>query len=231
MKILDVTQGSDEWRNFREEKISGTKIGKLFAKSRKAGEIYDTEKPNLQFYEILAERLSVGAADAISATEAMERGIALENEAIAAAAEKLGLDVDDVVMDCGVWVSDEDEHWICSPDAHQSSDKPKWAMEVKCLSAANHVKAIVENKIPSDYHPQVLNYFLVNPDLKTLYFVMYDPRFLVEDLQLKIFPVWRKDVIQDVEQMRAVRDIAESKITDLVQKLKKGVGDGQQVEV
>jgi hypothetical protein len=71
----------------------------------------------------------------------------------------------------------------------------------------------------------------VNPDLKTLYFVMYDPRFLVEDLQLKIFPVWRKDVIQDVEQMRAVRDIAESKITDLVQKLKKGVGDGQQVEV
>jgi hypothetical protein len=127
-----------------------------------------------------------------------------------------------LVTDCGVWQSDENENWICSPDAHQSGDKPTWAMEVKCLSAANHIKAIVENEIPSEYYPQVLNYFLVNPDLTTLYFVMYDPRFVIDGLQLKIFPIYRKGIVQDIEQLRNARDVAERKIQELVDKFKKG---------
>jgi len=91
MKIIKVEQGSDEWQSFREGKFSGTKIGKLYAKSRKKDEMFDTEKANLQFYQILAERLAVATADGLDDRSAMERGKLLESEAIKVASDKLKL--------------------------------------------------------------------------------------------------------------------------------------------
>ena len=63
MKILEVEQGSSEWLSFREGKRTGTSIGKLFAKSRKTGELYDTEKPLVTLYQKVAERLAEGTGD------------------------------------------------------------------------------------------------------------------------------------------------------------------------
>lgn len=213
MRIIEVEQGSDEWRAFREEKISGSKVGKLFAKSRKSGEMYDTSKRNLMFYEILAERLTVGAQDGIDEESAMERGHTLEPEARERAVEALKLK--NARFD-GVWQDPNNQHYICSPDGFEDSDKPTWAMEIKCLSSANHIKAIVEGKYPSDYFSQVLNYFLLNDHLKTLYFVMYDPRFLDERLQLKIFTVKREEVQAELERLRDIREEAEQMINDIV---------------
>jgi len=216
MRIVNIQQGSDEWRSFREEKISGTKIGKLFAKSRKTGEMFDAEKPNLQFYEILAERLSVGAVDGISAAEAMERGHQLEAEAVELAAKSLKLK--NVKRD-NVWMDEDNQNYICSPDAYEDSEKPSWAMEVKCLSSARHIQAICEGEYPDEYKFQVLNYFLINDDLKTLYFVMYDPRFVVEKLQMKIFIIKRDEVEYEIERLRDVREEAENRINQLIKEL------------
>ena len=57
MKIVEVEQGSTEWMSFREGKRTGTTIGKIFAKSRKTGEMYDTDKPLITFYQKVAECL------------------------------------------------------------------------------------------------------------------------------------------------------------------------------
>ena len=216
MRIISVDQRSDEWRAFREEKISGTKIGELFHKSRKTGEIFDTEKPNLMLYEILAERLTVGAQDGVDEKSAMERGVELESEAVEKAVESLELKK---YTTSNVWQDEENPNYICSPDAYEKSKKPAWAIEVKCLSSANHIKAVVEGQYPQKYMPQAINYFLVNPDLKTLYFVMYDPRFVVEKLQLKIFVIERRDVEYEIARLADVRDEAERQINTLIQEL------------
>lgn len=217
MRILKIKQNSDDWRGFREERISGTKVGKLFNKSRKVGEIFDTEKPAMMFYEILAERLTVGAHDAISPQEQMQRGHELEGEAITLAVEKLGLKK---VATDNVWIDENNDNFICSPDAYEDSKKPTWAIEVKCLSSARHVEALVTNVYPSDYKSQVLNYFLINESLKTLYFVMYDPRFVDEHLQMRIFTVKRNEVEYELERLRDVREEAEVMINNLIKKLR-----------
>lgn len=216
MRIIDIEQRSDEWKAFREEKISGTKIGKLFSKSRKSGQMFDLEKPSLMFYQILAERLTTGSNDAISGVEAMQRGCELEAEAVEIAVAKLGLDG---VRTDGVWQDSDNEHFICSPDAYQDSKTPKWAMEVKCLSSANHIKAIVEDEYPGEYFSQAINYFLINPDLQVLYFVMYDPRFFSEELQTKIFLVKRHEIEAEIKLLAEARAEAEARINEIVGKV------------
>lgn len=215
MIILDLQQRSQEWLAYKEERISGTKIGKLFARSRKSDEMFDTSKPNMQFYQILAERLSAGSQDGIDEVSAMQRGADLEPEAIERVSKWLGKPI----KTDGVWVDDENPHFMCSPDGYEDSDKPAWAVEVKCLSSANHIKAIYEDEFPSEYLYQVLNYFLVNERLETLYFAMYDPRFFNEDLQLKVFTFNRADVEDQVEQLKFARGEAEKKINDFVEKV------------
>jgi len=215
MRIIEVEQGSDEWKAFREGKITGTKIGKIWAKSRKTGELYDTSKTNLQFYQVMAERLAVATADGISDMSAMERGKLLENEAVQTATERLGLN--NWTTD-NVWQDDTDDSYLCSPDAYENTDKPKWAMEVKCLSSANHIKAIYENKPPYEYWPQVVNYFLINDSLEALYFVMYDPRFFNEELQLKIFTIHREQLESDIALTKVARSIAQEQINEFVEK-------------
>ena len=89
MKILEVEQGSSEWLSFREGKRTGTSIGKLFAKSRKTGELYDTEKPLVTLYQKVAERLAEGTGDDDGLESSRERGKELEAEAITCAEEKV----------------------------------------------------------------------------------------------------------------------------------------------
>ncbi len=214
MKIIRLEQGSEDWANFRRGKISGTKIGKLFAKSRKKEDLFNTESANQTYYEVLAERLTV--KDEESLTDA-ERGVALQEEAIETWCYKNNIDIDDVATD-GVWQSEENENWICSPDAFENAEKPTWAVEVKCLNSANHLKAILTNTYPQDYMPQAINYFLVNPDLETLYFVMYDPRFISEKLHLAVFTIKRKDVKTLIERMALVRTEAEKQMEDIYKK-------------
>lgn len=211
MKSINLEQNSDEWRSFREGKISGTKLGKLYAKSRKAGELFDTTKPNLQFYQVLAERLAIGTADGIEGISAMERGHTLEAEALQAVSERLSIEF----QSDGVWQDNENPNYICSPDGY-SKDLTK-AVEIKCLSSANHIKAIYEDERPSDYDYQVYNYFMINPRLEVLYFAMYDPRFFSEELQLKIFEVTRADIQYELERMEEVRNEAEQAINKFIE--------------
>ena len=220
MKIeKNIKQGSSEWLSFREGKISGTKIGKLFAKSLKVGELINADKPLQTYYEVIAERLAVGTADKDNKLSSdTERGLALETEATKRAVSELKLT--NIATD-GVWIDSECEDFICSPDSYEDVMKPKWAMEIKCLSSANHIKAIIENKYPNGYKFQILNYFLLCPSLEKLYFVMYDPRFIIEKLQLKIFTIERAGIEYEIELLRDARIEAENQIRKVIREITK----------
>jgi hypothetical protein len=205
MRIIEVEQGSTEWMSFREGKRTGTTIGKIFAKSRKTGEMYDTDKPLITFYQKVAERLAEGTGDDDGLESSRERGKDLEEEAITEAEQKLGLQL----IRGNVWQADDENH-IESPDAYTKDLKT--AVEVKCLSSARHIQAIVENKPPVEYYAEYLNYFLVNDKLKTLYVFLYDPRFYLEHLRTKAFKLERKDMEYEIERMRDVDSYAEELI-------------------
>lgn len=216
MKVIEIEQGSSEWMSFREGKRTGTSIGKIFAKSRKTGEIYDTEKPLITFYQKVAERLAEGTGDDDGLDSSRERGKDLEEEAISEAEQKLGLKL----IRGNVWQSSDDENHIESPDAYTKDLKT--AVEIKCLSSARHIQAICENKPPMEYMAEYLNYFLVNEKLKKLYVFLYDPRFLLEHLRWHAFEIRRDDAAYSIERMRDIDAEAERLISETVQKLISG---------
>lgn len=214
MKVIEIEQGSTEWMSFREGKRTGTTIGKLFAKSRKTGEMYDTEKPLVTFYQKVAERLAEGTGDDDGLESSRERGKDLEQEAISEAEQKLGLKL----IRGNVWQAKDKNH-IESPDAYTKDLKV--AVEVKCLSSARHIQAICEDRPPQEYWAEYLNYFLVNDKLKTLYVFLYDPRFLLEHLRWHAFKLERGDIEYDIERLRDIDEMAEQMINITVTELMK----------
>lgn len=212
MKIIEVEQGSSEWMSFREGKRTGTTVGKIFAKSRKTGEMYDTTKPLITFYQKVAERLAEGTGDDDGLESSRERGKDLEEEAINEAERQLGLKL----IRGNVWQADDLNH-IESPDAYTKDLKT--AVEIKCLSSARHIQAICENRPPQEYYAEYLNYFLVNDDLETLYIFLYDPRFMLDHLKWHAFKLSRKDIEYDIERLRDIDAYAEELINKTVTEL------------
>lgn len=219
MKVIEIEQGSPEWMSFREGKRTGTSIGKLFAKSRIQGELYDTDKPLLTMYQKIAERLAEGTADDDGLESSRERGKDLENEAITEAEQKLGLSL----IRGNVWQDSNDPNHIESPDAYTKDLKT--AVEIKCLSSARHIQAICLNEPPREYWAEYLNYFLVNDKLQTLYVFLYDPRFMYEHLKTKVFEIKRSDIAYEIERMRDIDMAAEQLINLTIKSLIEGGKD------
>lgn len=210
-RVVDVEQGSSEWLSFREGRITGTKLGKLFAKSRDESEIYNTDKPLIGFYNLLAERLATGIGDDDDLGSTRERGRDLEPEAVERAEKELGLKL----KRGQVWES-KDWH-IASPDAWTADGKT--AVEIKCLSSANHLKAIIEDEMPKEYFAEYINYFIVNKNLETLYVFLYDNRFEFEKLQAHWWKLEREKYQYEIERLRDVADLANDKANRLIERL------------
>lgn len=128
---------------------------------------------------------------------ALERGERLEQEAIEQFEKATGKLVDRV----GFAESDENEFMGFSPDGLIANDGVYTeAVEAKCLSSAKYVKAWIENSIPEEHDAQVIQAFIVNEQLQTLYFVLYDPRITVHPLH--IIPVTRKEIKSHIEDYK-----------------------------
>lgn len=156
-----------EWMIARRGKITGTRVSDVTPKAKGTGE-------KKGFYEIVAEMVSV-VPEGEDLEKPMERGKRLEQEAMKRFMIEKGLMVDTSLV---LWLRDDDERIAVSPDGIIA---PNQAVEVKCLSSANHIEAWFSQKIPSEYEDQARQYFVVNPDLQKLYFVFYDPRIPCKD--------------------------------------------------
>lgn len=151
-------ENKEQWLEARKGLITGTKAGKLFSKRDK--------KPLQGYYELIAERIALPPTE----ENAMDRGVRLEDEAIRRFEKETKKKVDGSLV---TWHRDDDEEIAISPDGFIGETE---AVEVKCLDSANHIKAFLTKAVPSEYEAQTLQYFVVNEDLKSLWFVFYDPR-------------------------------------------------------
>lgn len=221
MKIIDVEQNSDEWLELRKRRIGGTRLGDVwsaraylkkdliklfeeqkieFKKSASTSELEQLltddmrlkllkDVPRKQgFYELIAEHLGIDRDN----EDRMERGHRLEIVARQWFEETYKKKVEQV----GICMSDVDDRIYNSPDGliRKSPNSKKWseAVEIKCLSPARHIQAVIENQVPEEYWSQQMQYFVVNEDLETLYFVFHDPS--IPAVPYHVIEVHRKDL-------------------------------------
>ena len=178
MIIHDVEQGSYEWHQIRLGKITSTRLKKVLSKD------------NLSLVdELIAEEETGLSDDDGFVSEDMQRGIDLEPLAIKEYESITG----NSVTRYGLLQSDELPILCQSPDGYVGIEG---AIEVKCPKTKTHVKYIRQGKIPNDYKEQVWTYFMVNPNLKWLDFISYDPRLAKKPMW--VLRVTRDDVQDDV---------------------------------
>lgn len=207
MKVIEIEQGSADWEQLREGRLTGTKIGSIYAKSRKADEIFDTSKHLLGFYELLAERLT----DSDDLSSSVERGKALESEALEVASDELGIDF----VHGNVW--ELDKNHIESPDGY--TEDLKMAIEIKCLSSARHIQAIYEDIPPKEYATEYANYFLVNNELEVLIVFLYDPRFINDKLRTHYWFLNRMDLMPQIKALKQVKRAVLKELKEAEEKL------------
>ena len=172
MKELELEQGTREWLEARKGKITGTRLKDVL------------KTDNLPvIYEMIAE-LGSDEIEETFVNKAMQRGKDCEPIAISLYQHMTGVVIDSV----GFCVSEENDFLALSPDGF-TADRTG-AIEVKSPNTSTHVKYIIGDRVPSEYLPQVMTYFLVNTKLEWLDFISFDDRY-------KPKPIWIKRVTRE----------------------------------
>jgi predicted phage-related endonuclease len=191
----------EEWLAARRGRITGTRLKDIVVKSGKG--------KKLGYYELIAERIGIPA----DGEDPMERGARLQDEAIAHFEVQTGKKVK---TELEIWCRDDNNDIAISPDGSIGKTE---AVEVKCLSSARHIQALLTNEVPDEYHYQSLQYFVVNDSLKTLYFAFYDPRVLAKDFFY--FTINRKDMEDEIIEFLAYQKTVLEEIELIVNNLTK----------
>lgn len=207
MKTLTY-DNRDQWMLARQGKITGTRVKDIIVKR-------GTEK-KIGFYELIAERLMVSEAEFdgyVPNETPMDRGTRLQKQAIERFAKESGKKVNDELV---MWVRDDNESIAISPDGVIGKTE---ALETKCLSAANHIKAFITTEVPDEYKYQTRQYFVVNDKLKTLYMAFYDPRIPCKDFFYLI--INRVDIENEIKEIYEYQVKELKEVDEWVNKLTK----------
>jgi hypothetical protein len=127
IEFHEVEQRTEEWRELRIGKITGTRLKDVFKSN------------NLTLVdELISERLT-GRVDEIYVNEAMQRGIDLEPLGFEAYTEKTGEHCHEI----GFVTNSKYPECGLSPDGFVSNNG---AIELKCPSSKKHIEYIRTNK-------------------------------------------------------------------------------------
>ena len=185
--LIQTFENERDWLEARRGKITGSRLKKLVVKR-------GTEK-KIEFYEIIAERLSKPLEVGEVKLSPLEHGHAYEAEAISRFEQMTGKEVD--CTKC-IWSREDNPNIAISPDGVVIGTDNTEAVEAKCLSEANHLKAYLTKEIPDDYQEQKLQYFIVNDKLQKLTFCFLNPRLMAADFFTIEFT--RADVMAEIEE-------------------------------
>lgn len=154
---LDLEQGSIEWLEMKWGKIGGTASAGLYNDS------------NALFLDILSQRLEECEIEDSYSSSDMVRGSELEPFARQYIEEYSGYK-----FNVPGWLECEENELIgISPDG--LTDDEKVACEIKCFGRKKHTAILLEDDIPSENIPQIIHYFVVNPNLEKLFFLCFRP--------------------------------------------------------
>jgi len=168
--ILDCEQRTDEWRQLRIGKVTGSRICDVLAEIKKG------EAASRRNYraEIVVETLTGIASEGFISKE-MQWG--MDTEPFARAAYELQQDVE--VTTVGFATHPLIERFGASPDGLVGTDG---LVEIKCPNTATHLDYLLNGVAPADYEPQMLAEMACT-GRQWCDFVSFDPR-LPSHLQL-----------------------------------------------
>lgn len=205
MKI-ETFENEKDWLEARRCRITGSRLAKLIVKR-------GTEK-KIEFYEMIAERLTKPREEGEVKLNPMDHGHHYEPEAISRFEQKTGKTVDRTLC---IWSREDAPGIAVSPDGTVVDTDQTEAVEAKCLSEANHIKAFLTKEIPGEYDEQKLQYFIVNDKLQKLSFAFFNPRLMVADFFLIEFT--RADVLAEIEEKLIFERQTLSEIDSIVDSL------------
>lgn len=164
--ILNVEQGSDEWKKARLGVITASEFGKIITPSGSK-----SASANEYMGKLIAEHLTGEQQDNYCSSD-MNRGTMLEPKARLFFEVIKGVKVDTV----GMVFKDSDKNIACSPDGllqyfpfeegkhfydgiEQIFKKGQieylHGLEIKCPKLANHISYVISDQMPKQYIPQV----------------------------------------------------------------------------
>ena len=194
MIVSDVEQGSDAWFSLRAGKPTASCFDKLITSTG------ETSKSLSGYAITLAGEMYAGKPlDAWEGNAYTDRGKLLEDEA-----RKMYAFLHDVEPVKVGFVTNDKQLYGCSPDSFVGDDG---MLEIKCLKAENHIKAILyyrkHKKCPPDYVQQTQGQIMVcerqwndlffyHPDLPRLSIRQYPDKEIIKSLRSNIDAVLKE---------------------------------------
>lgn len=129
-----------------------------------------------------AAEIETGKVEKTYKSKDMDRGTELEPEA----RENYEFITDIKMEQVGMVFRDEKKLWACSPDGLNLDVKK--GLEIKCPIASTHKKYCYENRVPTEYKPQVYGSLWICDEIETWDFMSYHP-----DMKPFIITVTRDD--------------------------------------
>lgn len=173
MKVLDLPQGSAEWKAARAGKVTASRIADVLA-TIKSGEAAARRDYRAQ---LVAEILTEAPQEDGYINAEMQWGI--DQEPMARSAYELAK---------GEWV--EEVGFVLHPSIDRAGASPDGLvekdglLEIKCPKTATHLQYLLDGKVPAKYEPQMM-WQMACTGRKWCDFVSFDPR-LPEKMQLVI---------------------------------------------
>ena len=169
-------------------------------------------------YRKAAESLIGSAAlmeEEMTSEQIMQRGHDLEPDAIRRFEKETGKKVKRGLVG---WEREDDSRMAVSPDGVIGKTQ---AVEVKCFLSPKHTEALFTRNIPKNtagYEEQMIQYFVVNDKLKTLYYVFYHPDFPTP-LDFFYLTFTRKELKKEIEKVAKAEREAVAKVREVVNTL------------
>lgn len=201
----DIEQRTDEWRNLRLGRFTGSRFAGVLAKSKRDGKPLKARDDLI--WTIATERIQ-GYQEQGTSSYSLQWGI--DNEAFAREAYELktGFFVDEIAF----IQHKELDYAGVSPDGIIGSDG---GLEIKCPKSPQiHLQSFLYG-VPEEYVPQLQGFLWVT-GRKWIDFVSYDPN-TKDALKLLIIRVYRDE--EFINNLEAEIKHAEIEVQDLVSRI------------
>lgn len=200
MKILNVEQGSDEWKLARVGKVTASRMADVCAKTKSG---WGASRANYAA-ELITERLTLTPAERF-VNDAMKWGTEHEAEARLRYELMSNVDVQQVGLVCHPTI----EMSLASPDGLVGTDG---LVEIKCPNSATHIEILLSESVPDRYVKQML-WQMECCERSWCDFVSYDPRL---PLNMQMFTT---RVHRDETALRELRSATASLLDEISDKI------------
>jgi putative phage-type endonuclease len=195
-KVIDVVQGTDEWKRARAGLVTASRVSDVLAKT-KSGPAASRKN---YAAEIIVERLTGTPQERGFVSTEMRWGTEHEPDARSMYEWERDVSVEQV----GFVIHDELEYCGASPDGLVGTTG---AVEIKCPGTAQHIALLEGGKIDSRYVAQ-MQWVMFVTGRQWCDYVSYDPRIELPELTLYIQRVkrdekWIEEAVAEVVKFEA----------------------------